>query len=60
MHLAVSVLKRAEPLVREISLVESVIHRTVRGVNYFCRLRTTISAGEGSANELAGDRSGAR
>ena len=32
----------------------------MRGVNYFCRLRTTISAGEGAANELAGDRSGAR
>jgi integrase/recombinase XerD len=32
----------------------------LRGVNYFCRLATTISAGEGSANELAGDRSGAR
>ena len=32
----------------------------VRGVNYFCRLATTISAGEGSANEPAGDRSGAR
>ena len=27
MHLAISVLKREEPLVREISLVESVIHR---------------------------------
>ena len=27
MHLAIPVLKRQEPLVREISLVESVIHR---------------------------------
>jgi len=25
--------------------------RAVRGVNYFCRLATTISAGEGSAKE---------
>ena len=32
----------------------------MRGVNNFCRLATTISAGERSANELAGDRSGAR
>ena len=32
----------------------------LRGVNYFCRLATTISAGEGLANEPAGDRSGAR
>jgi hypothetical protein len=30
----------------------------VRGVNYFCRLATTISAGEGLANESAGDRGG--
>jgi hypothetical protein len=32
----------------------------VRGVNYFRRSATTISAGEGLAKELAGDRSGAR
>ena len=32
----------------------------MRGVNYFCRSATTISAGEGLANEPAGDRSGAR
>jgi hypothetical protein len=31
---------------------------TVRGVNYFCRLATTISAGEGLANESAVDRGG--
>jgi len=31
---------------------------SVRGVNYFCRLATTISAGEGVANESAGDRGG--
>ena len=26
-------------------------HEAVRGVNYYCRLATTISAGEGSAKE---------
>ena len=31
---------------------------SVRGVNYFCLLATTISAGEGWANEHAGDRRG--
>jgi hypothetical protein len=35
-------------------------HFGVRGVNYFCRLATTISAGEGLANEPTVDRSGAR
>ncbi len=30
----------------------------MRGVNYFCRLATTISAGEGLANESAVDRGG--
>jgi hypothetical protein len=33
-------------------------HPALRGVNYFCRLATTISAGEGLANESAGDRGG--
>jgi hypothetical protein len=37
-----------------------VLEGRVRGVNYFCRLATTISAGEGLANEAAGDRSGTR
>jgi hypothetical protein len=44
-------------------LAEAIVAKPgwqVRGVNYFCRLTTTISAGEGRANEFAGDRSGTR
>jgi hypothetical protein len=42
------------------TLSVSVLDAGLRGVNYFRRSATTISAGEGLAKELAGDRSGAR